>query len=322
MKERRIEAAEHIVYYCGNLLKNESILFIYDATTKDVLPYLEVCAQKITNKIIKVEIPIMQYHGQEPSEEVALLMKDKDLIIAITKMSLAHTQARLNSCKYGSRYLSLAEYSCDILENQAILGVDRSKENKLVKLENLFTNGNQVTISSALGTNLQLDITNRVANNCPGYVTKPGDLGSPPDMEVNVSPIETSSNGLIVVDGSITHSKLGLLKKPVELEIINGSIVSFSNNIEGSIVKNIMHEFNDEKVFVLAELGVGFNTKAKINGTMLIDEGAADCIHFGFRSNSTVGGKNEVSFHLDFVMKNANLYLDNALIIKKGSLLI
>ena len=51
---------------------------------------------------------------------------------------------------------------------------------------------------------------------------------------------------------------------------------------------------------------------------MLIDEGAANCIHFGFGSNSTVGGKNEVSFHLDFIIKNADMFVDNILIVKNG----
>ena len=48
----------------------------------------------------------------------------------------------------------------------------------------------------------------------------------------------------------------------------------------------------------------------------MFDEGAANCIHFGFGSNSTVGGKNEVSFHLDFVVKDADVKVDNKLIIK------
>ena len=55
---------------------------------------------------------------------------------------------------------------------------------------------------------------------------------------------------------------------------------------------------------------------------MLIDEGAANCIHFGFGSNSTVGGVNEISFHLDYVMRNANLYVDDKLCIKEGKFII
>ena len=322
MLNLRIKSADHIINYCGNLSLNEKVLFIYDDTTKDVLPYLEDEAEKKTKNLIKINIPIMKYHGQEPSLEVADLMKKSDLIIALTKMSLAHTKARMDACNLRSRYLSLAEYSMDILENKAILGVDKNIINRLNMMENIFNKGSNVYIDSALGTKLNLDISTRKANNCPGYVTKIGDLGSPPDMEVNISPIENNSNGIIIIDGSITHPSLGLIREPIKLDIKDGSIINFSNSDEGNLIRDIMKNVYNKKAYILAELGIGFNKEAKLNGTMLIDEGTANCIHFGFGSNSTVRGLNKISFHLDYVMKNANLYVDDKLCIKEGKLLI
>ena len=322
MENVRIKAADHIINYCGNLSYNEKILFIYDDSTIEVLPYLVNEAQKNSQNLIKIKIPIMSHHGQEPSIEISDMMKNSDLIIALTKMSLAHTKARLDACNSKSRYLSLAEYSLDILENKAILGVNKNIIDKLNKMEDIFNDGTNVFIETKLGTKLNLDISTRRANNCPGYVVKSGDLGSPPDMEVNISPIENKSNGIIIIDGSITHPSMGLIKDPIELDIRNGSIKNFSNTSEGNLIKNIMQDVNDKKAYVLAELGIGFNTEAELNGTMLIDEGAANCIHFGFGSNSTVGGLNEISFHLDYVMKNANLYVDNKLCIREGIILI
>lgn len=90
----------------------------------------------------------MSHHGQEPSIEISDMMKNSDLIIALTKMSLAHTKARLDACNSKSRYLSLAEYSIDILENKAILGVDKNIINKLNKMENIFNNGKNVFIET------------------------------------------------------------------------------------------------------------------------------------------------------------------------------
>lgn len=322
MENIRIKAAQHIINYCGNFSYNEKILFIYDDSTEDVLPYLINEAKKSTQNLIKVKIPMMSYHGQEPSLEVSDMMKSSDLIIALTKMSLAHTKARLDACNLKARYLSLAEYSLNILENKAILGVNKNISNKLRKMEDIFNKGKNVFIDTKLGTKLSLDISTRIANNCPGYVIKRGDLGSPPDMEVNISPIENMSNGIIFIDGSITHPSLGLIKKPIKLEIKDGSIINFSNSTEGNLIKNIMKDVNNKKAYILAELGIGFNREAELNGTMLIDEGAANCIHFGFGSNSTVGGQNQISFHLDYVMRNANLYVDNELYIKEGKILL
>ena len=51
---------------------------------------------------------------------------------------------------------------------------------------------------------------------------------------------------------------------------------------------------------------------------MLTDEGASGTMHFGFGSNITVGGLNDVPFHLDFVLKNPSIFVDNNLVIKNG----
>ena len=53
---------------------------------------------------------------------------------------------------------------------------------------------------------------------------------------------------------------------------------------------------------------------------MLTDEGCRGTVHFGFGSNSTVGGKNKVNFHLDLIMKKPTVYCDNKKIIENGKI--
>lgn len=317
-EEIRKKAGEYLLFNCGNLKSEENLLIIYDKTTESLLKYIESAASQITRSIKKNKINTLDQHGLEPPEKTAVYMKESDLILAMTSKSLAHTRARNNACLSGSRYLSLAEYSLDVLENEAIFGVKKEKINELKKMELILNKGKKVKVTTNLGTNLELNINNRIANNCPGFVEEPGQLGSPPDMEVNISPVEDYSFGILIVDGSITHPDIGLLNQPIKLEISKGKINNIYGGIEGEKLKKIFKKLNNSKTKVLAELGFGFNEKAKICGNMLIDEGAANCIHFGFGSNSTVGGKNEVSFHLDFVIKNANVFVDNTLIIKNG----
>ena len=70
--------------------------------------------------------------------------------------------------------------------------------------------------------------------------------------------------------------------------------------------------------FVLAECGVGLNPAATLTGVMLTDEGSLGTVHFGFGSNSTVGGINEIAFHVDFVCRAATMSVDGKVIIQKG----
>src|SRR5207249_9433424 len=68
----------------------------------------------------------------------------------------------------------------------------------------------------------------------------------------------------------------------------------------------------------LAECGVGLNDLAPVSGIMLTDEGAAGTMHFGFGSNFSIGGVNEVPFHLDVVMRDPTLRVDGAIVIERG----
>ncbi len=100
MESFRIKSANHIMNYCGNLSKKDKVLFIFDDSTKDVLPYLIKAIDKVVHNIQKIKIPIMQNHGEEPPTNVAQSMKNSTLIVALTKMSLAHTKARLKACNF------------------------------------------------------------------------------------------------------------------------------------------------------------------------------------------------------------------------------
>ena len=137
-----------------------------------------------------------------------------------------------------------------------------------------------------------------------------------PDVETNISPNEHESNGSIIIDGSITTKKIGKLKSKIILKINKGLIVDFyskSKSLEKRF-KNIFHRQNKKRRF-LAEIGFGFNKKSEITGHMLCDEGAFGCVHFGFGSNYTVGGKNKIDFHLDMVLKKPTVYVDEKLVL-------
>ncbi len=83
----------------------------------------------------------------------------------------------------------------------------------------VLTDGNEIKMTTDLGTLLVCDISDRIANSAPGWCDGPGTLASPPDAETNIAPLETGSNGIIVVDGSIPCKEFGLLETPLTMII-------------------------------------------------------------------------------------------------------
>jgi leucyl aminopeptidase (aminopeptidase T) len=316
-----LAAVKHILTECGGLAADERLLVLCDKTTKDIAEVFVAAASEITPGAKLVEIPLASRHGEEPPASAAEAMLDADLIMSLCQFSLAHTQARINAGKRSARFLSMPCYTWPLLEDPA-LTVSYEEQYRVVRhISDLFTNGSRVRVQTASGTDMHLEIDGRIGNCCPGFVRNPGDLGSPPDIESNVSPIEDRSHGVAVIDGSITCPEIGLVETPVRVEVRDGRIVKFiSDNAQYVEILDTIFGDLSSKRRVLAECGVGLNPRARLTGSMLTDEGAFGCMHFGFGSNYTVGGQNNVDFHLDFVFKDATLYIDDTLVLQDGVL--
>jgi leucyl aminopeptidase (aminopeptidase T) len=186
-----------------------------------------------------------------------------------------------------------------------------------------LTEGKTAEVTSEAGTHLLIDISGRRGNFCPGALLANSDIGSPPDVEANVSPNEIGSDGIAIVDGSVTHPSIGLLRSPVAIEFRKGKAISFrTSDSQVSLALDNLFLRESGKRRVLAELGVGLNPLAELTGAMLSDEGTLGTVHLGLGSNSTVGGKNKIDFHLDFVIRDATLAIDGEPILKGGAILL
>lgn len=315
-----IKTSTYLLNHCGALRAGEKLLLIADETTSDLIEYFIRGAKILGAHVEYAVIPAASRHGVEPSDKVAARMLQFDLVAAITHKSIAHTRARLALNAKGGRFLSMPGYSYSLLEDPALL-VDYHAQFPLTcSISEAFTIGSAVRVRSKAGTNISLNISGRNGNCCPGFVNEKYSLGSPPDIEANVSPVEEDSEGVVVVDGSVATEELGILETPIILQIHGGRIVRFeSKNPEYvRICEEIFTRIGNPMAYVLAECGVGLNPAAKLTGNMLTDEGVLGCVHFGFGSNATVGGKNDVPFHLDFVFRQASLWIDDLPILIDG----
>lgn len=306
-----IEGIKIILFRLGNLKSNEDLCIVSDNQTLEIGDLFYEIAKNEGISVIHLNVKPLSMHGEEPPRHVADAMKESNLVVGLTKYSMAHTNARYIAANNGVRYLSLPDYSMEILAHES-LRVDFEKSaSKAKDLSDKFTTGKKIQIKTEAGTNIQFDISGRSGNFAPGYVREDLLLGSPPDIEANIAPIENNSDGIVVVDGSIPIAEIGLLRSPITLRIERGNIISMEGDpVYLKFLNGLFDKFGP-KSRVLAEVGVGFNEKAKLCGNMLIDEGCHGTFHFGFGSNSTIGGMNKISFHLDFIFYANEMFLDN-----------
>jgi leucyl aminopeptidase (aminopeptidase T) len=135
-----------------------------------------------------------------------------------------------------------------------------------------------------------------------------------PAGEVCVAPIENSANGVVIVD---KNKDYGLRR--LELHFQNGRLVEFKAKSGSEVLRKMLAEAEGEKDRV-SEFGVGTNYGIKPVGWSIYDEKALGTAHVAIGRNVHLGGANEASTHVDFVLNKPSIEVDGELIMKKGKI--
>jgi leucyl aminopeptidase (aminopeptidase T) len=133
-----------------------------------------------------------------------------------------------------------------------------------------------------------------------------------PSGEVYVAPIETSANGVLVVEEFRDYD----IKK-LELHFKAGKIKSFKAEKGKSVFRDLLEGADGDKDRI-AEFGVGINYGMKPIGYRIYDEKALGTIHIAIGNNVHLGGVNRASIHYDFVLYNPNVEADNESVMREG----
>lgn len=79
-----------------------------------------------------------------------------------------------------------------------------------------------------------------------------------------------------------------------------------------------MKILGDDDGRLLGEFGIGTNNKARITGVVLEDEKVYGTIHVAFGSNNTFGGTISAGVHIDGVVKQPDVYINEKMLMEKG----
>jgi len=313
-----MKGARILVDICGVVRIGEKVVI---ATDKDRLQIADiiakVCIERGAEPIIISMIP-RKNHGEEPPIPFAATLREADVVFAVTSFSLFHTNARIEACKKGVRWVNLPDFSMQMLREGGLF-VDFHKHRvKAEKIGQILSSGLSVRVITDKGTDIQFSIAERDAIVESGISDKPGMVNSPPDIECSIAPLEGTAKGKIIIDGSIVLPGLGPLKEDVILHILGGSVIEIEGSEEAILFKKILKSAQEKEVYNVGEFGIGLNPKCKICGSMLEDEGVYGTIHFGIGDNHTMGGCIEASMHTDVVVKNPTVFIDKKMVIKSG----
>ena len=313
LEKRLQDAARVVLKNCLGVKKGEKAVVVTDESCRIIGLSFWYALKEITDPLF-IEMVPRSIHGEEPPTIIKDILKASDVFLLPTSCSLTHTQARIQASQSGARGATMPGITVDIM--MRTLNADYQRIAKLTRrLTNLLSHAGKAIIRTDENCELQLELSGRKGFADTGIIKKPGQFSNLPAGEAYIAPIESKSNGTILIDGSF--APVGYLSRPVRLEIRKGKIVKLIGNPR---LKKIFASYGP-KEHILAEFGLGTNYKAQVTGNVLEDEKVLGSIHIAFGNNLGFGGKNRAKIHLDGVVRKPSVWLDKRLIIKKGKIL-
>jgi leucyl aminopeptidase (aminopeptidase T) len=311
-----LKACDIAITRCLGLQKDEILLIIGDEASRKIAYSFFKAGKKRATEVLLVEIVTRKMHGEELPLPLTHLMKNVNVIIAPTSKSISHTRARMEASLSGARIATLPGVTEEIL----LRGMSADYEkiaNRTGKLAGILSKSKTARIVTEKGTDVTFNLGNRGARADTGLILKPGTLSNLPAGEAYIAPIEGDTEGIIVFDGSFAG--IGTLSKPIIIKVEEGYASEVKGGKEAEKLNKIFEKTGQSGKNV-AELGMGTNEKAEISGNILEDEKVMGTLHVAFGDNSTIGGLNESSIHLDGIIRKPTLFIDGVKIMEKGRL--
>lgn len=312
-------AAEIAVRDCLAVKPEETVLVITDKDRRKIGYALFDSAREYGKEAFLVEMKAREFNGEEPPGAIAEFMKMVDVVICPTTKSLTHTDARRNACKTGTRVGTLPGITEDMMIRTMSADYHRIA-NLTYKITEILDRGEMAWLTTSLGTDIKIPIKDIKAISSTGLITSPGTFGNLPSGESYLMPAEGKTNGVFYVDGSLAG--IGrIADKPVRIAVENGNAVEISGGVEAAKLNEMVNAIGD-KARNLAELGVGTNYMAKVTGEILEDEKVSGTVHLALGNNVSMGGSVNVGFHVDGIILNPTLKIDDTILLENGRLLV
>lgn len=315
------EGAKKVIQVCAACQKEEKLLIVTDDLKKEIAEVfrqtaLAIGISKTTTAFINVE----EHGGQEPPPLVATAMCEADVVLAITSKSISQTMARVNALKNMTRIVNLPDISEGDLTEGLIEADFAALSPAVKKVASYLEQGSLFKVTAAGGTDLSFSGQGQPGNAFDALAGK-GGLFRSMSVEANIGPVDDTCEGILVIDGSLPP--VGVLNEIITCDIRKGSIVKITGGRQADKLAAILRAYNDPKMYMVAEFGIGMNPCAKLTGhSYLADESALGTVHFGFGTNLSQGGNRKAAAHFDAIILKPNIEIDGIVIMKNGTFAI
>jgi len=310
-------AVKTVVRQCMGISPGEEVLVVCNPVTEEIGALMRIEAQGDGADATLAVISERDSAAAEPPAAVAAAMAAADVVLAPTIQSLSHTAARKAASEAGVRIGTLPGVTEEML-GRLMTGDLEEIRRRGWAVVTALNRGTEARITCRHGSDLRIGLQGRMGIVDAGELGNKGAFGNLPCGEGFIAPLEGTTEGTLVVDGSI--AEIGLLDTPVSLAVREGNLVEATGN-DGARLMELLTAHGEDGTNV-AELGIGTNEEAILTGNILEDEKILGTCHVAFGASAAIGGTVQVPVHLDCVILEPTVEIDGETIVSGGDLVV
>jgi len=314
-----MRGAATLLDVCAAVKRGECVLIVTDMRKYPIARVLAAASIERGAETVVVTMQLRARAGEEPPKPVAEAMKRADVVYLPVSRSITHTDALKDAAAAGARLIAMTDFTEDMMIHGGLEADFAELKPRCLKVADCFERGKTAHLTTPSGTDLVMDIGGRPGN-ALYCIVGPGEFSPVPTVEANVSPIEGTSHGRIVVDASIPYLEIGLIEESIDVHVEDGYITGIEGGRQARTLRENLESHGDPNSFNIAELGVGLNPKCRMVGIMLEDEGVLGTAHIGIGTSITLGGNIKAPCHYDLLVWNPRIEIDGEVIIEGKAL--
>lgn len=318
MKRMLLTRPARTLVELSGVVPGSQVLVLTDTDKFAIGEVVAGVAHEAGGKVCLMVMPAQKMQGEELPPTVAAAMKAADVVIAMVAKNMAHTTARLEATRSGTKILLMPRVTEERLL-AAPMEADFAGLRPLIDgLARRMTEAKTARLTNAAGTDIRMSLAGRKGRALSGYGNTE-DIAAPPGVEASIAPLEGTAEGVVVVDGSIPG--VGFMEGEFpRIEVREGRFSSITGGPLAAAFRNLLAGLNDPNVYHVAELGVGMNPLCKLRGAPDDDEGEFGSAHVACGTNKFMGGTVLAAAHYDVVVRKATLELDGVVVLRDGEI--
>lgn len=308
---------------CLGPVSAQDVLLVHDAGTHAVVR--EAVQAELTAlgaRLSSRELPIEPGRTDaEAPADVTRQMVEADAVVELTTVSVRHSRARQLAQEAGTRYLYLGNPDPARFEGHGAVYADFPAHRDLIqRLAYRVDDGRVMTITTAKGTDLRIDLEGRRGRALTGMADGPGMFGTPPCLEWGLVPALDGVEGTVVVDAWAVG--LGLLEEDIHATVSGGRLEGIRAGAEGDRLEALLASAGTDAAYQVCEIGIGMNPQAEMIDDMMSAEAVLGTAHIAVGTTPADPGVERVDagMHIDLVFWRPTIAIDGTPVMVDGAL--